>query len=139
MAKKGFLSGVDKKTRDEIYALRRGSIENAKKVAAKETEKYKEPLLGLQKEFNQAIEDAKKDKLIPQNTNIARIGMLPAKEPKPGKGWASSFNRIFGRKKAKAKPKAASKSIVNRITDAVSTPKPKAKKPTTKKKAPTKK
>ena len=142
MAKKSFLAGVDKETRDKIYDLRRVAKENAKTVEDKKSEQYKNKLLALQKEFNLALEEAKDDKLIPQNTTIAKIGMLPAKVPKR---WATTFNRIFGRKKVKAKvkAKAKAKSAVSRISSAVSkavsSPKPKAKKATTNKKAPAKK
>jgi hypothetical protein len=135
MAKKSFLAGVDKETRDKIYDLRRVAKENAKKVEDKKSEQYKNKLLALQKEFNLALEEAKDDKLIPKNTTIAKIGMLPSKPPKR---WATTFNRIFGRKKVKAKVKATAKSAVSRISSAVSkavsSPKPKAKK-----KAPAKK
>jgi hypothetical protein len=135
MAKKSFLSGVDKETRDKIYDLRRVAKENAKKNEDTKSEQYKNKLIALQKEFNLALEEAKDDKLIPQNTTIAKIGMLPAKEPKR---WATTYNRIFGRKKVKAKVKATAKSAVSRISSAVSkavsSPKPKAKK-----KAPAKK
>jgi hypothetical protein len=140
MAKNSFLAGVDKETREAIYNLRRVAKEKAKKAEDTKSEQYKNKLIALQKEFNLALEEAKDNKLIPQNTTIAKIGMLPAKEPKR---WATTFNRIFGRKKAKAKTKAkakiASKSIISKITDAVSTPKPKAKQATTNKKAPAKK
>ena len=136
MAKKGFLAGVDKDTRKAIYDLRRQAKEKAKKNEDTKSEQYKNKLIALQKEFNIALEEAKDDKLIPQNTTIAKIGMLPSKPPKR---WATTFNRIFGRKKVKAKVKATAKSAVSRISSAVSkavsSPKPKAKK----KKAPAKK
>jgi hypothetical protein len=138
MAKKSFLAGVDKETRDKIYDLRRVAKENAKKIEDKKSEQYKNKLLTLQKEFNLALEEAKDDKLIPQNTTIAKIGMLPSKAPKR---WATTFNRIFGRKRAKAKPKAKSavSIISSAVSKAVSSPKPKAKKATSNKKAPAKK
>ena len=83
---------------------------------------------------HRTLAKAKDDKLIPHNTTIAKIGMLPSKEPKR---WATTYNRIFGRKRAKVK--ATAKSAVSRISSAVSkavsSPKPKAKK----KRAPAKK
>jgi hypothetical protein len=135
MAKKSFLSGVDAETRKEIYKLRKDARDNAKVEASKAGEQYREKLLDIQKSFNDALDEAKKDNLIPKSTTIAKIGMLPKKEPKR---WATTYNRIFGRKKAKAKAKA--KSIVSRISSAVSSPKPKPKaKAKPPKKAPAKK
>ena len=112
MAKNSFLAGVDKETREAIYNLRRVAKEKAKKAEDTKSEQYKNKLIALQKEFNLALEEAKDDKLIPQNTTIAKIGMLPAKAPKR---WATTYNRIFGRKKVKAKVKATAKSAVSRI------------------------
>ena len=136
MAKKSFLSGVDKETRDAIYKLRKDARDNAKKAEDKKSEQYKDKLLALQKDFNAAIEEAKKDNLIPKNTNIAKIGQLPSKPPKR---WATTYNRIFGRNKPKAKSKPQAKSAVSRVVDtvskAVSKPAPKSK---AKKKAPSK-
>ena len=138
MAKKSFLAGVDKETRDKIYELRRQSKEKAKKEADKQSEQYKDKLLELQKSFNDAIEEAKKDDLIPKLTTIAKIGQLPSKPPKR---WATTFNRIFGRKKAKAKAKTQAKSAVSRIKESVSkaVSKPAPKKTPSKKKTPAKK
>ena len=139
MAKKSFLAGVDKETKDKIYELRRQAKEKAKKEEDKKSEQYKSSLLSLQKQFNDLLEEAKKDKLIPSNTNIAKIGQLPSKAPKR---WASTYNRIFGRKKAKAAPKKKSTGIVSGIAQtvskAVSSPSSKSK-PKAKKKAPSKK
>ena len=100
-----------KETRDKIYGIRRDAKENAKKVEDKKSEQYKNKLLSLQKEFNLALEEAKDDKLIPQNTTIAKIGMLPAKAPKR---WATTYNRIFGRKKVKAKVKIKIQCLLGR-------------------------
>ena len=139
MAKKSFLSGVDKETRDEIYKLRKDARDKAKKAEDKKSEQYKDKLFEIQKSFNAAIEEAKKDNLIPKNTNIAKIGQLPSKPP--GQRWTTTFNRIFGRNKPKAKSKPQAKSAVSRVVDtvskAVSKPAPKAK--AKKKKAPSKK
>ena len=138
MAKKSFLYGVDKETQKAIRELRRKSLEEAKKAEDSKSEQYKDKLIALQKDFNAAIDEAKKDNLIPKNTNIAKIGQLPSKPPKR---WATTYNRIFGRKKAKAKSKPQAKSAVSRVVDsvskAVSKPAPKAK--AKKKKSPPKK
>mgnify|MGYP001211535436 CR=1 FL=1 len=134
MAKKSFLAGVDKETRDKIYKLRRDSKEKAKKEADKQSERYQGKLLELQKRFNDAIEEAKEDDLIPKNTTIAKIGQLPSKPPKR---WATTYNRIFGRKKAKAKAKSAVSRVVDTVSKAVSKPAPK--KTASKKKTPAKK
>ena len=124
MAKKSFLSGVDKETQKAIRELRRKSLEEAKKSEDSKSEQYKDKLLALQKDFNESIEKAKKDNLIPKNTNIAKIGLLPSKPPKR---WATTFNRIFGRKKAKPQTKSAVSRIKESVNKAVSKPAPKAK------------
>ena len=135
MAKKSFLAGLDKETRDKIYGIRREANAKKKEDEDKKSEQYKNKLLAIQKSFNKTLDEAKVDKLIPHNTTIAKIGMLPSKPPKR---WASTYNRIFGRRKVKAKVKAQAKSIVSRISSAVSASKP-APKPKAKKKAPAKK
>ncbi len=45
MAKKSFLAGVDKETRDKIYDLRRVAKEIAKKNEDKKSEQYKNQLI----------------------------------------------------------------------------------------------
>lgn len=134
MAKKSFLSGVDKETRDKIYELRRQAKEKAKKEEDKKSEQHKDKLLELQKSFNAALDEAKKDNLIPKNTTIAKVGQLPSKPPKR---WATTYNRIFGRKKAKPQAKSAVSRIKASVTKAVSKPAPKKK--ANKKKVPSKK
>jgi hypothetical protein len=126
----GLLPEDSKKIREDIKKAKA----RAKDAERKKTEQYKAKLLSLRNDFNKAIEEAKKDNLIPKTTTIAKIGMLPKKEPKQ---WATTHNRIFGRKKAKAKPKQ--KSIVSRISSAVSSTKSKKATPAKKKAAPAKK